>query len=68
MVKIDYDFIAIHGGSIITLRPLTPDAQQWIDEYVDLQPWQSPNHIAVERRYWDDIHWAINDAGMTVKA
>lgn len=53
-------------GSIILFRPLTPEAEEWIEEHVqdDAQWWSGA--LAVEVNYADDLLTGMVDDGLLV--
>jgi hypothetical protein len=62
------DFIAQNGGSIIILRATNADATAWIEENVSAEGYQPnyPESLIIEPRYFDDLAYGIQNAGLTV--
>jgi hypothetical protein len=62
------DFIAQNGGSIIILRAMNADATAWIEENVSAGGYQPnyPESLIIEPRYFDDLAYGIQNAGLTV--
>jgi hypothetical protein len=60
------DFLAFNHGSILTLRPMTPEAQAWVDEHLpeDAQHWG--RSVVIEPRYFADIAAGIQADGLTL--
>lgn len=56
-----------HEGTIVMLRPVSPRAQSWILEHVDVPEWawMGPR-FAVEPRLVDDLLNGARDAGLTI--
>ena len=54
-------------GSVVMLRPVSPRAQSWIHEHVDVPEWawMGPR-FAVEPRLVDDLLNGARDAGLTI--
>jgi hypothetical protein len=61
------DFYARNCHSIIMLYPETKRAAQWVEENITIEEWQSRGNIAIEPRYFEDIHSGILSAGMSIK-
>jgi len=61
------DFEIQNEGSIFLLRPLTPEAQNWIDENISDDAQWFGSAVAVEHRYIFDIIDGIQDAGLTIR-
>lgn len=64
--SIPTDFTVTDHGSIILLRPLTPEARDWVDEYLPADAQWHGRAIAVERRYFEDIYDGLTSAGLTI--
>ena len=61
------DFLAVHHGSIITLKPMNSDAREWVDEHItgDEVPWFG-GAVVIEPRYFGDIAHAIEAHGLSI--
>jgi len=66
-MKTQTDFEVRNCFSLLLLYPITQRALAWVDANVWLENWQSQGRIAIEPRYFDDIHDAILNEGMTLK-
>ena len=53
-----------NGSSIYLLVPLTPAAQEWIDEFLPEDAQRLGTSIAIEHRYIDPIIDGVLDAGL----
>ena len=51
-------------STIYLIRPLTPEAQSFIDENIAEDAQFFADTLAVEPRYLDDILFAMNEAGL----
>ena len=62
------DFYYRNEGSIILLMPNTEDSQEWINENLQVQPWQRlGNNIAVDRRSFTVIEEVIENDGLLIE-
>lgn len=62
------DFTLENHGSILLLRPNTPEAQAWVNEHFSSDNTQMfSNAIAVAPRYVSDIVQGIVDACLTIE-
>ena len=60
-------FIADHG-SVALFTPLTPDAHQWVEEHVQIEPWQRMGaSIACEPRCLDHLVEGMREQGLLVE-
>ena len=61
------DFVITDHGTIVLLTPLTPAAEEWVDQHIgdDAQLWGS-NSIVVEPRYIADIVEGIRNDGLGI--
>ena len=58
------DFLIANHGSIITIRPVSEAAQQWLDENVVSEPWQwLGGALCVDHRCARDLVTEIAAAG-----
>ncbi len=56
------DFTFMNHGSLVTLTPISPAAQEWVSDHLpeDATTWGGA--IVIEPRYFDDIaHGILND-------
>jgi hypothetical protein len=61
------DVLVEAHGSLFLLRPLTPQAQAWVDAHVALEGWQWLGRaFAVEGRYLSDLLTGMEGDGLTV--
>ena len=61
------DFLIADHGSIITIRPVSEAARQWLDDNVAAEPWQwLGGALCVEPRCARDIDAEITDAGFEI--
>ncbi len=60
------DFDIADHGSIILLRPDTPEARDWIDEHLPADALWHGGAVAIERRYFEDIYDGIVTDGLTI--
>ncbi len=61
------DFIFHNEGTLIMLLPQTDQAQQWINENLQLDTWQNSQRPAIEPRMFDDICEGIRRDGLTIR-
>lgn len=62
------DFYYRNEGGIILLMPNTEDSQEWINENLQVQPWQRlGNNIAVDRRSFITIEEVIESDGLLIE-
>ena len=52
--------------TVYKLLPLSRKCKKWIKENVSLKDWQSPNGIAIEWRYVDDIVEGLEVDGIKI--
>ena len=65
----DHDFIARNEGTIILLTPVSEQAQEWAEEYLEEgQTWPTEEGQArvIGHRYFDDIVEGIWEEEMTI--
>ena len=60
------DFLIVDHGSVVTVRPLTEAAKDWMAENVALPDWGGWN-VPVEPRYFPDLLNGIVEAGFSIK-
>lgn len=60
------DFLLVDHGSISTLKPLTPEAEAWIDEHIDPEAMMMGTAIVIEHRYVGDIVEGLTNDGLTL--
>ena len=62
------DVLVENHGSVALLTPMTPDARQWIDEHVQVEPWQWIGcSIACEPRSLEQIVEGMQESGLVVE-
>jgi hypothetical protein len=62
------DFYYRNEGSVILLMPNTEDSQEWINENLQVQPWQRlGNNIAVDHRSFTLIEEVIENDGLLIE-
>jgi hypothetical protein len=63
-------FVFENHGSLCILRPLTPQAEEWINEFIGPDNGYQPQYpsVLIEPRYVEPILQGIADAGMSVAA
>lgn len=54
-------------GGIFTFEPLTPAAEQWIDENVDSESQWLGGRLCVEHRYARDLAQGMMNDGLCVR-
>jgi hypothetical protein len=59
------DFLVEDHGSILILQPLTAEANEWIEEYLD-NPETWAGGVVVEPRYIDTLVEGILSGGLTI--
>ena len=62
------DVLIEDHGSIALFTPMTPDAHQWVEDHVQVEPWQrfGPS-IACEPRYLSDLIEGMQEDGLVVQ-
>jgi len=55
-------------GSVVMLRPLTPEAKQWLQDHADEDAIWMGGALAVGHQYADEIIQGLQDEGFTVSA
>ncbi len=60
-------FIADHG-TIALFTPMTPEAHEWVEEHVQIEPWQRLGaSIACEPRYLGHLVEGMQADGLVVE-
>jgi len=63
------DFRVTYHGTITTITPLTDACREWVEENVDIEPWQRfGNSFAVEPRYVEYLVPAMIEAGFVLES
>lgn len=63
-----HDFQVQNEGSVILVRPLTPEARAWVDEHVEVEDWAwLGTAFACDPRYVADLVALIGASGFTVE-
>lgn len=60
------DFDVQDCGSIILLRAISAEANDWADAHLPEDASRFHDAFAIERRYFEDIYEGIVDAGLTI--
>lgn len=60
------DFIVNNHGTLFTLHPLTPAAQEWIEEHLPEDRMHWAGGVVIEHRFVQDIVAGIQADGLTV--
>ena len=63
-----HDFNVFNGGSIILLQPLTPAANDWVNEFLPEDRLTLGSAVAVEHRFIGDILGGITRDGLSWSA
>jgi hypothetical protein len=59
------DFRVTYHGTITTITPLSDACREWLEENVDIEPWQRfGTSIAIEPRYVDHLAEAMIEEGL----
>src|SRR5437867_725929 len=59
------DVLVRNEGTVFAFCPLTKEAKQWVEENVQLEPWQwLGNTFCVEHRYALGLGQGMKDAGL----
>ncbi len=61
------DFTYANHGSIVTLTPLTPRANEWVAEHLPDDAQTFGPSIVIEPRYFDDIAEGILADGLSLE-
>ena len=62
------DILVENHRSVALLTPMTPDAHQWIEEHVKIEPWQRiGSSNACEPRYLKQLVDGMRDDGLVVE-
>lgn len=60
------DFMLVHSGNIVLLRPLTDAARYWIEENLPADRMTFGGSVVIEHRYVDPIANGIVNDGLTI--
>ena len=61
------DVLIDNYGSVAMFTPMTPDAHQWVEDHVQVEPWQRMGcSIACEPRCLDQIIDGMQEDGLIV--
>ena len=60
------DFRILDHGSVVTLRPQTPAAWEWVDENLPQDVLTVGGAVAIEPRFIDPIAEGIQADGLTI--
>src|SRR5207248_667763 len=62
------DFRVTYHGTITTITPLSDACREWVEENVEIEPWQRfGNAIAVEPRYVEQLAEAMIGEGLVME-
>ena len=62
------DFRLTYHGTITTITPLSDACREWLEENVEIEPWQRfGTSIAIEPRYVEQLAEAMIEEGFAVK-
>jgi hypothetical protein len=62
------DFLVVNHFSLVTVTPLTPAAEAWVEENVPLEDWQYIGRgFVVEPRYVGNLVDGIQADGLTIR-
>jgi hypothetical protein len=62
------DVLIENHGSVAVFTPMTPDAHQWVEEYVHVEPWQRMGcSIACEPRCLGPLIEGMQQDGLVVE-
>ena len=62
------DVLIENHGSVALFTPMTLDAHRWIDEHVEIEPWQwIGGSIACEPGCLDQLIEGIQESGLVVE-
>jgi hypothetical protein len=62
------DVLIENHGSVALFTAMTPDANQWVEEHVQVEPWQQIGcSIACEPRYLEQIIVGMQESGLIVE-
>ena len=62
------DVLIANHGSVAMFTPMTPEAHQWIEERVEIEPWQRMEcSIACEPSHLEQLVDGMRDDGLAVE-
>ncbi len=62
------DVLVENQGTIWVFRPLSDEAQEWIDEHVQSEPWQwFGGGLVVDHRYGPPLAEGMQEAGLVLE-
>ena len=62
------DFRVTYHGTITTITPLSDACREWVEENVEIEPWQRfGTSIAIEPRYVEQLTDAMIDEGLVME-
>ena len=62
------DVLIENRGSVTLFTPMTPDAQQWVEKYGEIESWQRIGcFIACEPRYLDHLVAGMQESRLIVE-
>ena len=61
------DVLIENHGSVALFTAMTPDAHQWVEKHVHVEPWQRIGcSIACEPRFLDQLVEGMQESGLVV--
>jgi len=61
------DILIENHGSVALFTPMTPDTRRWVEEHVEIEPWQQIGcSIACEPRCLDQLIEEMQEEGLVV--
>jgi len=62
------DFRVTYHGTITTITPLTDACREWLEENVEIEPWQRfGTRIAIEPRYVEQLAETMIEEGLVTE-
>src|SRR5437764_6123825 len=62
------DFRVTYHGTITTITPLSDACREWVEENVEIEPWQRfGTSIAIESRYVEQLAEAMIGEGLVIE-
>ena len=62
------DFRVTYHGTITTITPLSDACREWLEENVEIEPWQRfGTSIAIEPRYVEQLAQAMIEDGFLIE-
>ena len=67
ITQTDRDFTFENHGSICLLRPITEEAEQWVEQCIDPDHQEFAGAVVIEPRYVENVLNGIECDGLIVK-